>query len=231
MPWLSRLRNALNPRRLDGDLADEMADHIRRRAAALHEKGRDAEEARRLAQLRFGNTTLLHEASREFRLCAGLEGALQDIRYAWRGMRKAPAFVGTAVISLALTIGANTAIYSIVDAAILRPLPVYKPEQLFLLSWPGITDPGLAPGEERQSFSYPEFLQYSAVIKPEARLALFSSPGHAERNAQTQTPRSKESSKRLSLERRLIFSAFAQRLGDCSQLSRIGYLPDALLLF
>ncbi len=180
MSWFSRLTNALNPRRLDKDLAEEMADHLERRTAALNEKGLNAGEARRQARLRFGNPTRLREESRGIRLWAGLESTLQDIRYAWRGMRKGPAFASTAVLSLALAIGANTAIYSIVDAAILRPLPVHKPEQLFKLSWPGISDPGTPAGSERDTFGYPEYLQFVAVTRNAARLALFSSPQRVE---------------------------------------------------
>ena len=124
MSWFSRLMNALNPQRLDEDLAAEMRDHIERRAAALKAKGLDADEARRQAFVRFGRVTQLKEESRGIRLWAALEATSQDIRFAWRGMRKSPLFFATAVLSLALAIGANTAIYSIVDAAILRPLPV-----------------------------------------------------------------------------------------------------------
>jgi putative ABC transport system permease protein len=83
-------------------------------------------------------------------------------------------------LSLALAIGANTAIYSILDAAILRPLPLHDPDQLFMLSWPDISDPGTPAGLERESFSYPEYLQFLAVTKPVARLALFSSPNRVE---------------------------------------------------
>jgi hypothetical protein len=180
MSWLSRLKNALNPRQLDEDLAAEMADHCERRAAALGEKGLDCDEARRQARLRFGNPTRFREESRGVRLSAGLEGTLQDIRYAWRGMRKGPEFAATAILSLALAVGANTAIYSIVDAAILRPLPVPQPDRLFTLTWPGIAEQGGPPDEERQTFSYPEFLQFAMVTKPAARLALFSYPGLVE---------------------------------------------------
>src|ERR1700730_8753749 len=119
MSWFSRLTNALNPRRLDQDLADEIRDHLERRAAALGEKGLHPEEARLQARVRFGNTTRLQEDSRAIRLSTRLEGTLQCIRHPWRGMRKGPAFAATTVLSLALAIGANTAIYSIVDAAIL----------------------------------------------------------------------------------------------------------------
>ena len=174
MSWLSRLKNAMNSRRLDEDLGEEMRDHSERRAAALRAKGVAAAEARRQADVRFGNLTRLREESRGIRLWAGLEGTLQDLRYAWRGLRKAPAFAATAVLSLALAIGANTAIYSIVDAAILRPLPVPKPSELFRLSWPGASDPGGPPAAERNSFSYPMYLQFAAVSKSAARLTLFS---------------------------------------------------------
>jgi predicted permease len=183
--WLSRLKNAVRPRRLDADLADEMRDHCERRAAALRAKGLNAEEAQRQADVRFGNVTRLREESRAIRLWAGLEGTLQDVRYAWRGMRKGPAFAATAVLSLALAIGANTAIYSIVDAAILRPLPVPAPNELFRLSSPGISDPGGPAAQERASFSYPMYLQFAAVSKEAARLTLFSDPQHVEAQGAT----------------------------------------------
>lgn len=180
MSWLSRLKNALNPRRLDDDLDEEFADHLARRASVLAERGLTAEQAGRQARIRFGNATRIREESRGIRLSAALEGTLQDVRYAWRGMRKSPAFAYTAVLSLALAIGANTAVYSIVDAAILRPLPVSRPDQLFVLSYPSINDPGVAAGPERDSFSYPEYLQFASVLKATARLAIFSSPNRVE---------------------------------------------------
>lgn len=180
MSWFSRLRNALNPRRLDADLDEEIRDHLERRAAALEQKGESAEEAGRQARLRFGNPTRLREESRNFRLWAGLEATLQDIRYGWRGMRRGPAFTATAVLSLGLAIGAITAIYSIVDAAILRPLPVSKPDQLFRLAYPAISEPGSPVRRESESFSYPTYQQFAAAVAPDARLAVFSYAGPAE---------------------------------------------------
>jgi predicted permease len=85
-----------------------------------------------------------------------------------------------AVVSLGVAICANTAIYSIVDAAILHPLPVSKPDQLFTLSYPDIYDPGSTAGPDRDSFSYPEYAQYATVTRPVARLAFFSSPFRVE---------------------------------------------------
>ncbi|HEY3457357.1 MAG TPA: permease prefix domain 1-containing protein, partial [Bryobacteraceae bacterium] len=140
MSWFSRLKNAVDSRRLEQDLADEMRDHRERRAASLEAKGLSAAEARRQAELRFGSITRIQEESRGIRLAAGLESTLKDLRYAARAMRKSPAFSITVVLSLGLAIGANTAIYSIVDAAILRPLPVHAPQELFRLSWMGPTE-------------------------------------------------------------------------------------------
>src|SRR5690242_3627029 len=113
MSWFSKLKNALDSRQLNEDLAEEMRDHLERRAAAIKATGVSPQEAHRHARLRFGNSTRLREQSRDFRLWTGLESTLQDIRYSCRGMRKGPAFAATSVISLALAIGANTAIYSI----------------------------------------------------------------------------------------------------------------------
>ncbi|MGA8598287.1 MAG: ABC transporter permease [Bryobacteraceae bacterium] len=180
MSWLTRLRNAVNSRQLDDDLSEEMRYHLERRVEALKEQGVSAEEARRQVTARFGNITRWREQGRDYRLWAALEGTLQDVRYAWRGMRKGPAFAVTAVLSLALAIGANTAIYSIMDAAMLRPLPVSKPDELFTLTWPDIQDPGSPAGQERVSFSYPEFLQFVAASRGAARLALFSSGDRVE---------------------------------------------------
>jgi len=174
MSFFSRLRNAIHPRRLDDDLRDEMSDHVARRAAALHETGLSPAEAAHQASRRFGNVTQLREQSRDFRLSATLETTLQDLRYAVRGMRKSPAFAITAIFSLALAIGANTAIYSIVDAALLRPLPVPQPDRLFTLASPQILDPGEEPSGLRESFSYPEYQQFRAAAGGSARLGLFS---------------------------------------------------------
>ena len=180
MSWLSRLKNAVNSRRLEQELADEMRDHRERRAASLEAKGLSAAEARRQAELRFGSVTRIQEESRGIRLAAGLESTLKDLRYAGRAMRRSPAFSLTVVLSLGLAIGANTAIYSIVDAAILRPLPIYAPQELFRLSWMGPAEPGGPPAQERVSFSYPIYLQFAALTKSVARLTLFSYPMRVE---------------------------------------------------
>ena len=174
MSWLSRLRNALHPKQLDSDLRDELSDHLERRADDLREQGLSDEDARREASLRFGNVTQLREQSREIRLASILETTLQDLRYAARGMRKSPAFAITAIFSLALAIGANTAIYSIVDAALLRPLPVPEPDRLFTLSNPPIQETAGPGAGDNEVFSYPLYQQFRAAAGDSARLALFS---------------------------------------------------------
>lgn len=174
MSWISRIKNALSPEKLDDQLREEMSDHLERRTAALRERGMSAEEAKRQASIRFGNATQLREQSREIRLSAVLESTLQDLRHAWRGLLKSPAFAVTAILSLALAIGANTAIYSIVDAAMLRPLPVAEPDRLFRLALPKIDEPGSDASAEDESFSYPLYLQFRTAAGNSARLALFS---------------------------------------------------------
>jgi predicted permease len=172
--FFSRLKNALHPKRLDNDLPDEMADHIERRAAALREQGLPPEDSHREASRRFGNATQFREQSREIRLSSILETTFQDLRYAWRGLRKSPAFALTAILSLALAIGANTAIYSIVDAALLRPLPVPEPDRLVTLANPDILAAGEQPHGGRVTFSYPLYQQFRAAAGDAARLGLFS---------------------------------------------------------
>jgi putative ABC transport system permease protein len=180
MSWFSRLKNTLRTRRLDDDLAEEIRDHVERRAAALREEGLSPAEAQRRAAARFGNATSFREQSREIRLWAGLDSAVRDLHYAWRGMRRSPVFAATAVLSLSLAIGANTAIYSIVDVAMLRPLPVPEPDLLVTLAAPDLEHPGQNSSGERDTFSYPLFLQLRAAADGAARLALFSPLGRVE---------------------------------------------------
>ena len=137
MSLWSRIANVFRNDRVSREIEEEFASHLEE--AASH--GRDPAEARRA----FGPGLQLRETSREIRLWAALENTWQDVRYACRGLRRNPAFALTAILSLGLAIGANTAIYSIVDAALLRPLPVPQPDRLFTLEASG----------ENDTFSYP----------------------------------------------------------------------------
>jgi putative ABC transport system permease protein len=101
-----------------------------------------------------GNQGLIQESLREIWTWTSFEQIIQDLRYAWRTMRRSPGFTVTAVMTLALGIGANTAIFSLIDAFLLRLLPVRHPEQL------AIVQRALPMGGIHDSFSYPAFEQF-----------------------------------------------------------------------
>ena len=174
MSWWSKFRNTLTPGRLDDELDEEMRDHLQRRADEMRRAGIAPDEARRLARRAFGNLTAIRERSREIRLWSSLEGTIQDLQYAARGLRKSPSAL-TAVCSLGLAIGSITAIYTIIDAAMLRPLPVPNPERLITLAAPETTQAGHAA--ERELFSVPAFLQLQAAAQGSAELRALSSRG------------------------------------------------------
>lgn len=168
---------------MDEDLEEEMRDHIERRAADLRRSGLSDAEAQRLAARSFGNLTGIHETSREIRLWAALEGTLQDARYAWRGLIRNPVFAVTTIASLGLAIGANTAIYSIIDAALLRPLPVPRSDRLITLATSGDNQAEIPASDGSDIFSYPQYEQLCAAAGDSARLALFDSPNRVEARA------------------------------------------------
>jgi predicted permease len=117
------------------DLERELRSHLELEAEERQEAGLPADQARYAAQRAFGNTTLVKEVTREMWGWIWLERCLQDLRYAVRVLRKAPAFTAVAVASLALGIGANTAVFSLLDAVLLKGLPVRDPAQLRILTW------------------------------------------------------------------------------------------------
>ncbi len=183
MSWLTRFGNALRPRRLDEDLSAEIRDHLERRTADLERQGLAPEQARRQAVRQFGNVVAVREESREARLARGLDGFARDLRGAWRTIRRNPVFALTAVLSLGLAIGANAALYAIVDAAFLRPLPVAVPDQLVALS-----QFRPAPGGDRgpaaaETFSYPRYEQLREAAGRSARLFLVEPPNRVEVHA------------------------------------------------
>ena len=141
--FLRRLRALFNGRRLHSDIDEEMRLHIELRTQQHASSGLPAEEARRAARLSFGNPTLLREKSHLAWGWGWLESFLKDLAYGLRSLLRSPALTAVALLSLALGIGANTAIFSFLDAVLLRNLPVQQPRQLVLLgtgAWGGIAD-------------------------------------------------------------------------------------------
>jgi len=129
--WLSsRLTGVSRRRDREKELDRELESHLELEAEEQQESGMPAEEARYAARRAFGNTTLVQENVREIWSVIWLERFARDVKYAARSLRKSPGFAVIAVLTLALGIGANTAIFSAIDALMLQPLPFAAAEQL-----------------------------------------------------------------------------------------------------
>ncbi len=132
---IRRLRYWTQSAKRGEELCEEIELHLAEKAAELQAGGMTPERARAEARRRFGNVGLKHEEAREIWMTRFWSELGQDVRYAFRTMTTNKAFSALAVLSLALGIGANTAIYSVMEAILLRSLPVTDPESLVVLNW------------------------------------------------------------------------------------------------
>jgi predicted permease len=134
--WWSKLVKAFGGRRrLADELREEIDAHLEFEIQEHISMGMTPAQAQEAARREFGNSMLVQEQARESWMFYVLETILQDLRYGLRLLVRSPALATVAVLSLALGIGANTALFGVVNAVMLRALPVSHPEQLVLLSW------------------------------------------------------------------------------------------------
>src|SRR6185312_17366961 len=140
-------------------LARELADHLARRAAELHASGLSLAQARRQAAAEFGSLDAIAEEVRDARPLRWLRDAFQDLRFALRSWRRAPAFACSALAILALGLAANAIVFGVVQATLLRPLSFPHSTQLVYLS--EYDNHGAD-----QTFSDPDLADYQAQMSP-----------------------------------------------------------------
>jgi len=159
MSWLGRL---FRRRQMEAELDKELRFHFESQVADKVRSGIPEAEARRQARLEFGGIEQIKEDCRERRGTMGLESLLQDARYTMRQMRHSPGFAAVAILTVALGTGATTAIFTLVNAVLLRSLPVARPDELYRIGdkvhccmWGGYTQ-----WEEYSLFSYELYRQF-----------------------------------------------------------------------
>jgi putative ABC transport system permease protein len=162
MSWWSRFANVVRGERVNQDLDDEQRFHIESRADDLEREGLSRQEALEQASRQFGHRLVLREASRDVKILTRIESVSRDLVFGARLLRKDAVVSLAAIFSLGLAIGACAAAFSLIDALILRQLPVPEPHRLVYLARPGAKDP-----ISSSIFSYPFFDRVRQTAAPQ----------------------------------------------------------------
>ena len=159
------IRSLVLTRRVDRELDDELGFHFDQQVAENLAAGMAPEEALAAARRLIGGAALIQEECRDARRTAWITDLARDLQYAVRTLRRAPAFALTVILTLGLGIGANTALFTIADAVLLRSLPVRRPERLFQ-----VLRPEFNTGGYFDLFSFPNYQEMQAADAPQAEL-------------------------------------------------------------
>ena len=150
---MRRWSRLLRRNKLEQELGRELQFHIAERISEFKSTGLSEDEARRRVRQEFGGIEQVKEECRDARGTLGLESTIQDLRYTVRTLRYNPGFALAAIVTMTLGIGANTAIFSAVNAALLRPLPYKQPERLVSIS-------DIVQGMKNWPSTYPNYLDW-----------------------------------------------------------------------
>jgi predicted permease len=167
-----RLRYLFRRSTVERELDDELRFHLEHQTGKLIRSGLTREEAWRQARLEFGGFDQIKQTCREARGVTLVETFVQDVHYAFRGFGRNFGFVSVAVMTLALGVGANTAVFSVINAVMLRTLPVHDPARLVQVAFQGKHDAASFVGE---SFSYPLYRELRKDSQAFSELSAFDS--------------------------------------------------------
>jgi predicted permease len=170
MKWLQQL---FTRRKIFSDLSEEIQQHLDEKTEALMAEGMSREEAVRAAKREFGNVTRMQERGREAWMWPLAESLWADAKFAFRQLYKNLGFALTAILTLALGIGATTAIFSLVNAVLLRPLPFPEQNRLMWLAQQDHSLPGVAP----EALSYPDYFDWRAQNRTFSGMASYTGGG------------------------------------------------------